>query len=258
MHDEKKQRTYIITGASSDVTIHFLERLGSQISDDRKIKIFAQYRTSSKTLQNLAARYHNLDMDIRQCDLSIEKDTERWITYIKEVCISDDIVPTHIVHLAAPKFSYMRIRQLEWERFTNGMDVSVRSFALLLKEFLPMMSKAKFGRIVAMLTAYTIGIPPKFMSDYVTIKYALLGLIRAAAAEYAGKGITINGLSPNMMETKFLSNVDDRTVEITANSSAMRRNITLDETCAALEYILSDEAGYMQGINLNLSGGDRV
>ena len=189
MHDEKKQRTYIITGASSDVTIHFLERLGSQISDDRKIKIFAQYRTSSKTLQNLAARYHNLDMDIRQCDLSIEKDTERWITYIKEVCISDDIVPTHIVHLAAPKFSYMRIRQLEWERFTNGMDVSVRSFALLLKEFLPMMSKAKFGRIVAMLTAYTIGIPPKFMSDYVTIKYALLDarLSKRYAKFYTGK-----------------------------------------------------------------------
>ena len=96
------------------------------------------------------------------------------------------------------------------------------------------------------------------MCDYVTAKYALLGFVRAAASEYAGKGVTINALSPNMMETKFLSHLDARSIEMNAQGSAMRRNISLDETCAALEYLLADEASYLQGVNLNLSGGDRM
>ena len=89
-------------------------------------------------------------------------------------------------------------------------------------------------------------------------KYALLGLIRAAASEYAGRGITINGLSPNMMETKFLANLDERSIEMNREASAMKRNISLDEVCAALEYLLSAQAGYVNGINMNLSGGDRM
>ena len=82
--------------------------------------------------------------------------------------------------------------------------------------------------------------------------------MRAAASEYAEKGITINALSPNMMETKFLSNIDARSIEMNAQNSAMRRNVSLDETCASLEYLLADETSYMQGVNLNLSGGDRM
>ena len=152
----------------------------------------------------------------------------------------------------------MRIKQMDWRRMQQEINVNAGSMALLLKYFLPVMAKQKYGRVVAMLTAYTINVPPKFMSDYIMSKYALLGLIKAAASEYAGKGITINGISPNMMETKFLADIDKRSIEMNAASSAMKRNISLDEVCVAMEYLLSDEAGYINGINFNLSGGDRM
>ena len=61
-----------------------------------------------------------------------------------------------------------------------------------------------------------------------------------------------------MMETKFLSNLDERSIEMSREASAMKRNIKLDEVCAALEYLLSAQAGYVSGINMNLSGGDRM
>ena len=89
-------------------------------------------------------------------------------------------------------------------------------------------------------------------------KYALLGLVRSAAVEYAGKGITVNGISPNMMETKFLAEVDDLSITMNAENSAMRRNIDVNEVCAAMEYLCSDAAAYINGINFNMSGGDRM
>ena len=58
-----------------------------------------------------------------------------------------------------------------------------------------------------MLTSCTTNIPPKYLASYVTSKYALLGLVKALSNEYADKGIRINGISPSMIETKFLENI---------------------------------------------------
>lgn len=249
------ERCYLITGASSDIGVHFFRRLvqKSQQTNER-CRVFAQYRTSDEQLRAALDEQSHVTLDCYRCDLSNIDDLQAWIGHLRE----QNVTPTHILHLAAPRFAYMRLKEMNWERCQQGMDVAVRSFAFLLQEFLPKMVKVHYGRIAAMLTAYTIGTPPKYMCDYVTAKYALLGFVRAAASEYAGKGVTINALSPNMMETKFLSNIDARSIEMNAQGSAMRRNISLDETCAALEYLLSDEASYLQGVNLNLSGGDRM
>lgn len=108
-----------------------------------------------------------------------------------------------------------------------------------------------------MLSAVTLGMPPKFMSSYVTVKYALLGLIKSMAIEYADKGITVNAISPNMMETQFLDEIDERIVEMNKEQSAMKRNTGVDETVAGIMFLLSENAGYMNGVNLNMTGGDR-
>ena len=50
--------------------------------------------------------------------------------------------------------------------------------------------------------------------------------------------------------------IDERIVQMTAESSAMKRNIRVDETLSGIVYLLSDEASYINGTNLNLSGGD--
>lgn len=249
------KRVYLITGASSDIGVHFFKRLVQKSRQtSEKCHVFAQYRTSDEQLCIALDGQEYVSLDCYRCDLSNIDDLQAWIGHLRE----QNVTPTHILHLAAPRFSYMRLKELNWERCQQGLDIAVRSFAFLLQEFLPKMAKARYGRIAAMLTAYTIGTPPKYMCDYVTAKYALLGLVRAAASEYAEKGITINALSPNMMETKFLSNIDARSIEMNAQNSVMRRNVSLDETCASLEYLLADETSYMQGVNLNLSGGDRM
>ena len=246
---------YVITGASSDIGMAFLQRLQDRCSmHGEKCEIHAQYFSSKKALREIETKCHNLNMKLYQCDMSDLAAVDTWLAGLQE----DGVKPTYILHLAAPKFSYMRLKQLDLGKMQANINVNAGAMALMLKYFLPGMAKQKYGRVVAMLTAYTINVPPKFMCDYVVAKYALLGLIRAAASEYAGKGITINGVSPNMMETKFLSNLDERSIEISREASAMKRNIKLDEVCAALEYLLSAQAGYVNGINMNLSGGDRM
>lgn len=249
------ENSYIITGASSDVGIAFLQRLQQKYQSlNDNCKVIAQYHSAKEQLEQLQSASQNLKLNFYKCDLSNLADVEIWANKIK----NDGIVPTHILHLASPRFSYMRIKNFAWERLQQEINVNAGALAILLKFFLPLMAKKKYGRVVAMLTAYTIDVPPKFMSDYIMAKYALLGLVRSAAVEYAGKGITVNGISPNMMETKFLAEVDDLSITMNAENSAMRRNIDVNEVCAAMEYLCSDAAVYINSINLNMSGGDRM
>ena len=46
---------------------------------------------------------------------------------------------------------------------------------------------------------------PKYLSDYVTVKYALLGLVRSISKELCGTNASICGIAPPMVDTPFLS-----------------------------------------------------
>lgn len=244
-------KTYIITGASSDIGIAFLKELEKS---NEKVTAYCQFFSNSSKLEELQSVFNNVDIKLSECDLSSIEDTVRWIGELKNKCI----IPTHILHLAAQKLEYMRIKQFDWKKTVNEMNIQVNTLAQLFKVFLPVMLKAKYGRVAALLSSCTLGVPPKFMSDYLITKYALLGLVKGAASEYAGTGITINGLSPNMIKTKFLSKIDPRIVEMTAQSNPMKRNVGVDEVVSALRFLLSDGVSYMNGVNLNLTGGERM
>ena len=106
-----------------------------------------------------------------------------------------------------------------------------------------------------MLSSCVNGIPPKFLSNYVVVKYALLGLMKALSTEYDNKNITVNGISPGMMETKFLSDIYDHVIEENAQKSSFGRNLYIDEVIPAFEYLLSDGASKVTGQNIVITGG---
>lgn len=243
---------YIITGASSEIGLAFLETLNWKSAGN--IKVHGQYFSDGSRLKELAERFEKVELRLYQCDLSSPEETECWIAELSR----QGMVPTHILHLAAQKLTYMRLKQFDWKKTLDALIVQVNSFAQLCKFFLPIMSKHGFGRVAVMLTDSTFCAPPKYMTDYLIAKHALLGLMKSAACEYAGTGVTVNGLSPGMIETKFLSKIDPRIAEMAAQSNPMKRNVQLEEVVHALRFLLSDNTGYMTGINLNLSGGEKM
>jgi len=243
------KKTYLILGASSEVGMCYMEKL---ISTDEDMVIVATYRTMSDRFGELVNREVNAEIIAIQADLSVEADVDSLIESIK----SEGIEPTHILQLAASGFNYMKIKNWDSKLAMDDLQISYLSFAKICSAFVPAMAKAKYGKVLAMLTAYTLGTPPKYMSNYIAAKYALLGYIKSLATEYADKGLNINGISPNMMETRFINDIDERIVEMTAQNSSKKRNVTVKETVDAMYWLMSDEASYVNGTNFNLSGGD--
>jgi 3-oxoacyl-[acyl-carrier protein] reductase len=90
----------------------------------------------------------------------------------------------------------------------------------------------------------------------VTGKYAALGLMKCLAAEYASYGIRINAVSPSMMETKFLSDLPSSVIELSAERNPQHRNARTSDVIPAIEFLLSDETGFITGVNLPVTGGE--
>lgn len=132
---------YIITGASSEIGLAFLETLERESAE--KIKVHGQYFSDGSRLKELMNRFEKVDLHLYQCDLSSLEETERWIAELNV----HGMIPTHILHLAAQKPMYMRLRQFDWKITSDALIVQVNSFAQLCKAFLPAMSKNRFGRV---------------------------------------------------------------------------------------------------------------
>ena len=250
MNDDMK-KIYCIIGATSNIGMEYLKKINEK---GEKSVIIAIYNGDKNELENLSNSLTNLEFDFVKCNLADNMEVLKTIEYIKEKYNT----PTHFVHLAARKFEYIKFTKFNWENILIDLEIQVHSFAEFMRNFLPEMSKNKYGKVVAMLSSVTKGVPPKYLSGYTITKYALMGLINSLVSEYKDKGININAVSPTMVERSFLENIDSRLVEMNAMNSGMKRNMRPDEVASAIDYLMSDEAEFINGLNLGMTGGDII
>ena len=117
----------------------------------------------SPNLEGLIASSKNVPIDIMQADLRLHNDVRRFIEQIQ----TKYTALTHILHLAAGRFHHMRLKQFNSALVKEEVETQVFSAAEAFRALLPTMAHNKYGKVVVMLTAYTIGIPPKFISHYI-------------------------------------------------------------------------------------------
>jgi len=242
-----EKKVLLVTGASSDVGMQLIRNVGNNYT-----KIWANYNSSVSAIEMLRNEIGSHVTPI-QADFSSLESTQALIDEIRN---SGDY-PDHIVHLSAPKARNLQFHKHSWDSYQNEVDTSLRSITMISQAFIPKMSKKNYGKIVFMLSAYLLGVPPKFQSPYVTVKYALLGLMKELAVEYASKGIMVNAVSPDMMETKFLSELPDLIKEQSAKNNPLGRNIYVKEVVPTIEYLLSSGSDAVTGQNIGITGGGR-
>lgn len=66
--------------------------------------------------------------------------------------------------------------------------------------------------------------------------------------------ITVNGVSPDMMETRFLSEIQELIIKKNAEQNPLGRNMTVKDVIPAIDYLLSDKAEAVTGQNIGITG----
>ena len=125
----------------------------------------------------------------------------------------------------------------------------------MLQQFLPAMAKGRYGKVVLTLSSCTAGTPPRYWTAYTTVKYAMLGLMKSLAAEYADKGVRVNGISPSMIDTEFVAGLPHLILEQNQAEHPLKRLARPEDVAGVIQMLLSEQGDYISGENILISGG---
>lgn len=242
------EHNLLILGASSDLAASLIPRIAGDFQ-----MIFAHYHQSVDKLLELQ-KSAPCKMELLQADFTSEAETKQ----LMEKVAGSGIHITHILHCPSARLVNKHFRKLLWDDYSIMLDTQMRSLYYAASRFVPQMATYKYGKIVTILSSVTAGLPPAYMNAYITAKYAQLGFIKSLAAEYAGKSVQINAVSPSMIETKFLRDMPHLvTVQNSANHP-LKRNAMVEDIIPVIEFLLSDQSSFITGQNLLVSGGSVI
>lgn len=162
---------------------------------------------------------------------------------------------TVLVNAATGELQQGPFADLGWEAFQADLDTQVRAVTQSCRAAHAGMKAAGGGAVINVLSQVVAGVPPAKMASYVTAKYALMGLSKALAAEWAGDGIRVNMVSPGMVQTELTQHYHERVFKMEAARTPLGRLATTQDVAAAVAYLAGDDARFLTGVNLFVSGG---
>lgn len=144
------------------------------------------------------------------------------------------------------------------ENFNRVVGVNQTGVYLCMRaEIRAMMKAGKPGAIVNTASIAGLAGAP-YMPAYIASKHGVVGLTKAAAMEYARKGIRINAVCPGPIKTRMLDTLTGnhpRALDAMSDSTAMKRLGEPIEIAEAALWLLSDRAGFVTGVAMPVDGG---
>jgi 2-hydroxycyclohexanecarboxyl-CoA dehydrogenase len=140
------------------------------------------------------------------------------------------------------------------ERWRRMLAVNLESVMACVHAALPGMQSARRGRIVNVGSeAGRLGSVGN--AAYAAAKGGVIAFTKSIARENARYGITCNHVSPGPIDTPQLHERSPESVEAITSLTLLKRVGTAEEVSAAVAFLVSEEAGYITGETLGVSGG---
>ena len=139
------------------------------------------------------------------------------------------------------------------------IDANLTGSFLCAKAAYPALRESGHGRIVNLASMAGRATSTLGGVHYTTAKAGVLGLTRHLAREWARDGITVNAISPGIVDTPMARGATDATrmADVLA-SIPMGRLADPAEIAALVAFLASDEAAYITGANVDIHGGELI
>ena len=140
------------------------------------------------------------------------------------------------------------------EDFTDLIDTNLVGAFRVARRAIPTMLEGRWGRLIFIASfSGTMGSPGQ--ANYASSKTGLLGLARSLARELGGRGITANLIAPGFIDTDMVASVSAKRRAEYIAMTAVGRPGKPEDVAAAATFLAGDEANYITGAVLPVSGG---
>jgi enoyl-[acyl-carrier protein] reductase III len=218
----------------TDVIVHYLRKQSA--ADEVVAAIEGMGRRAIAIKANLAeidkieAMFDRVESDFGRCDILINNAASG--------------VPKNILEVTD--------KHWDWT-----MDVNARAILRCVQRVVPLMVKAGWGRIVTLSSPGSVRVLPHYAAIGLS-KAVVEAMTRYLAVELAPKGITVNAVSPGLVNTDAITTfpIDlQATIEYAASQTPAGRLVTPEDIAQVVAFLCSEAARMMVGQILVVDGG---
>ncbi|MFC7460658.1 3-oxoacyl-ACP reductase FabG [Hydrogenophaga defluvii] len=150
-----------------------------------------------------------------------------------------------------------RLQKMTLEQFDRVIDVNLRGVFHCTQAVADTM--VAHGSGVILNASSVVGIYGNFgQTNYAATKFGVIGFTKTWSRELGPKGVRVNAVAPGFVETPILSTIPDKVLDEMRAHVPLKRLGKPEEIANVYAFLASDEASYVNGAVLEVSGGMTV
>ncbi|HZI66893.1 MAG TPA: 3-oxoacyl-[acyl-carrier-protein] reductase [Thermoanaerobaculia bacterium] len=145
----------------------------------------------------------------------------------------------------------LRMSREAWDRV---LMTNLTGAFLLIQAVVKGMVRRRYGRIVNVTSV--VGLMGNAgQANYAAAKAGLVGLTRSVARELGSRNVTCNAVAPGFISTAMTDRMTEQSREALSGQIPLQRLGAPDDVAGAVAFLASEDAAYVTGAVLNVSGG---
>lgn len=240
-------KTALVTGASSGIGKEIAFQLAKQ-----NIKVCINYLDSSDAAESIKRQIEKNGGKATICRANItqEKDIIKMFDFLLSEFDSLDILINN-AGIYVPDL----IENHDYGNWKNTIDVNLNGKFLCTKYAIPLLKKSPAPRIINIASRCGTR-PDEESSAYCCAASAIIMLTKTSALELAKYNIKVNSISPGLTKTSLTEKYCTKEeFDTYAKKNPSNRIGTASDIAKAVSFLISKDAEFINGENINVSGG---
>lgn len=147
-----------------------------------------------------------------------------------------------------------RLQRMTEQQFDEVIDVNLKGVFNCTQGVAPVMVEQGAG--VVLNASSVVGLHGNFgQTNYAASKFAVLGMTKTWARELGSKGVRVNAVCPGFVETEMLKTMPEKVLDGLKRACWMGRLGSPDEIASVYTFLASDDASFVNGAVIEVSGG---
>ncbi len=236
----------LITGGASGLG----EAITVKLASNNDNLVYFTYAKSKDNAKKIVKKYKNA-IPIK-CDFKSKEELNFLLAQIEGIDL--DVLINNAYTGVAIKTHFHKVDSSDFLiDFENNVIPIIKISQAVISKF----RKVKRGKIITILTSYLINQPPIGSSSYVSCKAYIEKLTKSWANENAKFNIQSNSVSPSMMRTSLIEDVDVRLIEQSEQNHPLKKLLEVEDVADTV-YFLTSASSHINRIDIPINSATNI